>query len=127
MELTSSWKRVDIISQDQFNSKKDALEAARPRSLTEIDKAGRTPNIHALPHVSLSPNAEVFRPRSNTLPTEPLSRSLPTSVPEPPGHLQHTRRQGSHTPKRKDAKAAPRFFPALSKEKLNQVTSYNLF
>ncbi|XP_031554953.1 la-related protein 1B-like [Actinia tenebrosa] len=120
IELTSSWKRVDIISQDQFNSKKDALEAARPRSLTEIDKAGKTSNIHTVPHVSLSPNAEVFRPRSNTLPTEPLSRSLPTSVPESPSHLQHTRRQGSRTPKRKDAKAAPRFFPAFSKEKLNQ-------
>ncbi|EDO35368.1 predicted protein, partial [Nematostella vectensis] len=47
-----------------------------------------------------------------------LSRSLPTTMPEPPAFLQHTRTQGSRTPKRKDAKTAPRFFPAISKEKL---------
>ena len=124
IELTSSWKRVDIISQDQFVSQRDALEAARPRSSTEIDKVARTiTEVPLVPHVSLSPNAEVFRPRSNTVPAEPLSRSLPATVPESPAQLRH-RLQGSRTPKRKDVKVAPRFFPAFSKEKLNQVRAH---
>jgi len=101
-------------------SQRDALEAARPRSSTEIDKVARNvTEVPTVPHVSLSPNAEVFRPRSSTVPTEPLSRSLPASVPESPA--QRHRLQGSRTPKRKDVKVAPRFFPAFSKEKLNQV------
>lgn len=103
-------------------SQRDALEAARPRSSTEIDKVARTTSeVPRVPHVSLSPNAEVFRPRSNTVPTEPLSRSLPTTVPESPA--RH-RMQGSRTPKRKDVKVAPRFFPAYSKEKMNQVREH---
>ncbi|XP_048589587.1 la-related protein 1B isoform X2 [Nematostella vectensis] len=116
LELTSSWKRVDIISQDKFLSQKDALEHIRPRSLTESKEVPPIPT--KVPHATLSPNADVFRPRSTTLPADNLSRSLPTTMPEPPAFLQHTRTQGSRTPKRKDAKTAPRFFPAISKEKL---------
>lgn len=118
IELSSSWKRVEIVSQDKFNYQRDALEPARPRSFTETEFAPTSPPITIVPQATLSPSAEVFRPRANTAPSEHLSRSLPTTVPELLAHHHHQplSRQGSRTPKRKDVKVAPRFFPAFSKE-----------
>ena len=106
------------MSQDKFNYQRDALEPARPRSFTETEFAPTSPPITIVPQATLSPSAEVFRPRANTAPSEPLSRSLPTTVPEMLAHHHHQplSRQGSRTPKRKDVKVAPRFFPAFSKE-----------
>lgn len=118
IELSSSWKRVEIVSQDKFNYQRDALEPARARSFTETEFASTSPPTTTVPHATLSPSAEVFRPRANTAPSEHLSRSLPTAVPEPLAHHDHPplSRHGSRTPKRKDVKVAPRFFPAFSKE-----------
>ena len=117
-ELSSSWKRVDIVSADKFFYQRDAIEP-RARSFTERHSTSPSQADSHLIHKTLSPSAEVFRPRSNTAPLEQLSRSLPTTVPESPSHLQHPKRQGSRTPKRKDAKVAPRFYPAFSKENVS--------
>lgn len=114
-------KRVEIVSQDKFNYQRDALEPPRARSFTEAGVPPPSPPITTVPHTALSPSAEVFRPRANTAPTEPLSRSLPTGVPESP-NKEHTR-HGSRTPKRKDVKVAPRFFPAFSKENVSDQVS----
>ena len=119
------------MSEDKFLYQRDALEP-RARSFTE--RHSTSPPVTApsgpsagaaggqvhqlLPNTSLSPSAEVFRPRANTLPTDHMSRSLPTTVPESPQHGPY-KRQGSRTPKRKDPKAAPRFYPAISKENVN--------
>ena len=114
--LSSSWKRVELVSQDKFNYQRDALEPPRARSFTEAEFPPPSPPI-TVPHTTLSPSAEVFRPRAQTLPAEPLSRSLPATVPDLPISHEHvTPRHGSRTPKRKDVKVAPRFFPAFSKE-----------
>ena len=104
---------MGIVTQDKFDSQRDAVEPDRPHTIvgTEIIPTSEPPP--AVPTSHLSPNAEVFRPRAYTA---PVSRSLPTTVPESPKHLQHTRRQGSRTPKRRDAEVAPRFFPILPKE-----------
>ena len=83
------------------------------RSCTEADFPPPSPPV---PHTMLSPSAEVFRPRSNTAPVESVSRSLPTTVPDSLFHQEDVPRRGSRTPKRKDLKVAPRFFPAFSKE-----------
>ncbi|XP_020629883.1 la-related protein 1-like [Orbicella faveolata] len=115
--LSSSMKRVEIVSQDKFNYQRDALEPPRARSFTEAGFPPPSPPITTVPHTALSPSAEVFRPRANTAPTEPLSRSLPTGVPESPN--KELARHGSRTPKRKDVKVAPRFFPAFSKENIS--------
>ena len=118
--LSSSWKRVEIVSQDKFNYQRDALEPPRARSFTEDEFPPPSPPITAVPHATLSPSAEVFRPRAHTAPPEPLSRSLPAAVPEfPMTHEHPTPRHGSRTPKRKDVKVAPRFFPAISKENVS--------
>lgn len=62
----------------------------------------------------------MFRPRANTAPPEPLSRSLPTTVLElSTAHEHPTPRHGPRTPKRKDVKVAPRFYPAFSKENVS--------
>ena len=114
-------KRVEIVSQDQFNYQRDALEPPRARSFTEAGIPPPSPPITTVPHTALSPSAEVFRPRANTAPTEPLSRSLPTGVPESPN--KEPTRHGSRTPKRKDVKVAPRFFPAFSKENVSDQVS----
>ena len=118
--LSSSWKRVEIVSQDKFNYQRDALEPLRARSFTEAEFTPSSPPITTVPFATLSPSAEVFRPRAHTAPSEPLSRSLPTTVPElPTAHELPTPRHGSRTPKRKDVKVAPRFFPAFSKENVS--------
>ncbi|KAJ7327761.1 La ribonucleoprotein domain member 1B [Desmophyllum pertusum] len=114
--LSSSWKRVEIVSRDKFNYQRVALELPRARSFTEAEFPPPSPPITTVPHAALSPSAEVFRPRANTAPPETLSRSLPTTVPESPTDLA---RHGSRTPKRKDVKVAPRFFPAFSKENIS--------
>ncbi|PFX22670.1 la-related protein 1B-like isoform X1 [Stylophora pistillata] len=116
MVLSSSMKRVELVSQDKFNTQRDALEPQRARSFTEAEFPPPSPPVTAVPHATLSPSAEVFRPRANTAPSEPVSRSLPTTVPESP---TQENRHGSRTPKRKDVKVAPRFFPAFSKENLS--------
>lgn len=120
--LSSSMKRVELVSQDKFNYQRDALDPPRARSFTEAEFPPPSPPIMTVPHTALSPSAEVFRPRANTAPTEPLSRSLPTTVPESPTHDPATRR-GSRTPKRKDVNVAPRFFPAFSKENISDQVS----
>lgn len=114
-------KRVEIVSQDKFNYQRDALEPPRARSFTEAGFPPPSPPITTVPPTALSPSAEVFRPRANTAPTEPLSRSLPTGVPESPN--KELTRHGSRTPKRKDVKVAPRFFPAFSKENVSDQVS----
>ena len=114
-------KRVEIVSQDKFNYQRDALEPPRARSFTEAGFPPPSPSITEVPPTALSPSAEVFRPRANTAPTEPLSRSLPTGVPESPN--KELTRHGSRTPKRKDVKVAPRFFPAFSKENVSDQVS----
>lgn len=116
MVLSSSMKRVELVSQDKFNTQRDALEPQRARSFTEAEFPPPSPPVTTVPHATLSPSAEVFRPRANTAPSEPVSRSLPTTVPESP---TQENRHGSRTPKRKDVKVAPRFFPAFSKENLS--------
>lgn len=117
--LSSSWKRVELVSQDKFNYQRDALDPPRARSFTEAEFPPPSPPI-TVPHTALSPSAEVFRPRAQTAPSEQLSRSLPATVPELPTTLEHvTPRFGSRTPKRKDVKVAPRFFPAFSKENVS--------
>lgn len=111
---------MELVSQDKFNYQRDALEPPRARSFTEAEFPPPSPPITTVPHATLSPSAEVFRPRANTAPPEPLSRSLPTTVPElPTTHEPPTPRHGSRTPKRKDVKVAPRFFPAFSKENVS--------
>lgn len=119
LELSSSWKKVGVISQDTFFVHRPDMEPMRPRSATEI-QLPRSPlekKEEKIGGYALSPSAEPFmpsRPRANTAPTESLSKSLPKSVPSSP--IVHPR-QGSRTPKsRKDALAAPRFYPAISKD-----------
>lgn len=118
-------KRVEIVSQDKFNYQRDALEPPRARSFTEAGFPPPSPPITTVPPTALSPSAEVFRPRANTAPTEPLSRSLPTGVPESPN--KELTRHGSRTPKRKDVKVAPRFFPAFSKENVSDQVRLFLY
>lgn len=66
----------------------------------------------------LSPSAPAFRPRAMTTPDDQLSRSLPTNVPGPASPSK--RPKGSRTPKHlKDNRIAPRFYPAICKEKLS--------
>ena len=120
--LSSSWKRVELVSQDKFNTQRDALEPQRARSFTEAEFPPPSPPVTTVPHATLSPSAEVFRPRANTAPPEALSRSLPTTVPESPTQ-ENANRRGSRTPKRKDVKVAPRFFPAFSKEDVSDQVS----
>ena len=120
MVLSSSMKRVELVSQDKFNTQRDALEPQRARSFTEAEFPPPSPPVTTVPHATLSPSAEVFRPRANTAPSEPVSRSLPTTVPESP---TQENRHGPRTPKRKDVKVAPRFFPAFSKENLSDQVS----
>ena len=64
-------------------------------------------------------DAPEFRPRARTVPA-PLSQSLPTNVPSDPSHYKRVRRGGRG---RKDLKAAPRFFPAISKENISDKVS----
>ena len=113
IELSSSWKKVGIVTKDEFETQRDAAEPERPHTTSEVEPVPPSEPVPAVPSSHLSPNAEVFRPRAYTA---PVSRSLPTSVPESPQYLQHVRRQGSRTPKRRDAEVAPRFFPILPKE-----------
>lgn len=122
LELSSSWKKVDIISQSTFFSHRPDMEPIRPRSATEIELPPSLPEKknNKIGGYALSPSAEPFlpsRPRANTAPTESLSKSLPKNVPSTP--TQHPK-QGSRTPKaRKDQASAPRFYPAISKENVS--------
>ena len=105
IELSSSWKKVDVVSRDYF----DTLQFdGRPRSASSYDAADEQAAGDAN---QLSPSAPPFRPRATTSPIEHLSKSLPSS-PSP-----SKRPKGSRTPKYlKDNKVAPRFYPAISKE-----------
>lgn len=115
--MSSSWKKVDVISRDYF----DSLNVdGRPRSTSEffvMDIEQTSEESTKLSEITnqLSPSAPPFRPRSMTAPVEQLSRSLPTNVPCSPSPTK--RPKGSRTPKYlKDNQIAPRFYPAISKE-----------
>ncbi|XP_028400269.1 la-related protein 1B-like [Dendronephthya gigantea] len=118
VELSSSWKKVDVISRDYF----DSLNVdGRPRSSSEffvMDIEQTSEEAQKLSEITnqLSPSAPPFRPRAMTAPVEQLSKSLPTHVPcLPPSPSK--RPKGSRTPKYlKDNQIAPRFYPAISKE-----------
>ncbi|CAB4022126.1 Hypothetical predicted protein, partial [Paramuricea clavata] len=117
IELSSSWKKVDVISRDYF----DSLHFdGRPRSSSEyfvMDVEQSSEDTEKLSEITnqLSPSAPPFRPRAMTEPVEQLSKSLPTNVPCSPSPSK--RAKGSRTPKYlKDNEIAPRFYPAISKE-----------
>lgn len=120
MELSSSWKKVDVISRDYFDSL--LFDDDRPRSSSEyfiMDEEQPPDNVETLSEITnqLSPSAPPFRPRSMTAPTEQLSKSLPANVPCSPSPSK--RAKGSRTPKYlKNNEIAPRFYPAISKENL---------
>ena len=97
-----------------FTPSVSVAEPAKPKPMPEI-----VPSILSASPLNL--HAPEFRPRANTLPTQPMSHSLPTNIPS------HLERHGDKRQKRSDQgkrHGTARFFPAISKENLHEKVGY---
>ncbi len=130
LELSSSWKTVDVVSERDFLKQKGEQlgEKHRSRSVTFSSAPVVAPppskpfSVSQLNPVILSTSplcidAPEFRPRSSTLPTKTESHSLPTNIPSHLDKFADKRHKGSDRGK-KPVRGTARFYPAISKENL---------
>lgn len=89
-----------------------SITVPEPRKPTAIPDF--TPSILSASPFNL--DAPEFRPRANTLPSRPISQSLPTNIPSQLERHDDHRKKRSARGKRHET---TRFFPALSKENLS--------
>eukprot|EP00794_Sanderia_malayensis_P006978 gene6978-7763_t len=135
LELSSSWKKVDVVSEEDFlRHKKDQGDMQRSRSVTFSSATTFAPPPPSKPApisqlnptiLSASPlciDAPEFRPRSNTLPikTETTqSHSLPTNISSHMDRLADRRHKTGADRGRDRSRGTARFYPAIAKEHMD--------
>lgn len=128
LELSSSWKTIGIVSEKDFLKQKGECEQGiqRSRSVTFTSSLANSEQSIPVAIPDLTPsilssspfnlNAPEFRPRTNTLPSRVVSRSLPANIPSS-REFHYVRKKSRVTSSKRQG--TTRFFPALSKENLN--------